>query len=339
VRADRPGAVRIEVNAQEGFNVSQPWWRFENLTVRGVCVEHQYCEHAFHVVGAATHFAAVNNSIGDFNAHFKINGENGVFPDAGLLASNTLFNSAVRDTSNPVTPIDLVAASDWVVRHNLIRDFIKGGGDHVSYGAFFKGGGRRNQFDANLVACEQQLRGASGQRVGLSLGGGGTGALYCRDKKCITEQDEGVLSNNLIMACSDDGVYLNSAARSRIVHNTLLDTGGISVRFPASSATLEANLIDGAARSRDGGVLHAQHNASTATALLYLGWHPVRSLFRASGQYDFSWADAPQRMGGLSGLSGLNSTSDAPARDLCGQVRPAAPYYGAFEQFSACRVP
>lgn len=328
VRARTPGQVRIYFNAQEGFIVIQPWWRFENLTIQGKCGEHRYCEHAFHVVGNAHHFAAVNNRISDFNAHFKINGdETDKFPDHGLIESNTLFNTSVRWTRNPVTPIDLVAASNWVVRRNVISDFVKGGGDLVSYGGFFKGGGMRNQFDQNLVVCEQLLRGAPGQRVGLSLGGGGTGKPYCRDLKCVTEQEEGVISNNLIASCSDDGFYINSAARSRIVHNTLVDTGGISVRFASSSADVEGNLVDGAVRSRDGGVLRTADNQTTATAMLYGGWHPVRSLFRDSSQFDFAWAgEAPLR----------RESASVPVRDLCNALRPATARYGAFEDFSAC---
>jgi hypothetical protein len=98
VRADRPGSVTIEFDAGEGFRVSAPYWRFENLTIRGACTQQEFCEHAFHVVGGAHHFAAVNNTILDFNAHFKINAEDGRFPDAGLIASNTLADSAPRQT-------------------------------------------------------------------------------------------------------------------------------------------------------------------------------------------------------------------------------------------------
>ncbi len=327
VRARAPGQVRIELNAQEGFIVAKPWWRFENLAITGVCPDHNWCEHAFHVVGAASHFAARNNRIGDFNAHFKINGEDGVFPDAGLIEGNTLYNSGARLTRNPVTPIDLVAANGWVVRRNLISDFIKGGGDRISYGGFFKGGGKGNLFDRNVVVCEQRLRGMPGQRVGLSLGGGGTGQPYCRDGKCITEQEDGVLSNNLIASCSDDGVYINSAARSKLLHNTLIDTGGISVRFPSSSADEQGNLVDGAVRSRDGALLRSQASAATGGAWLYLGVHPVRALFRDSAQFDFGWRGEPPRRSAGSG---------APERDLCGAPRPATPRYGAFEDFSAC---
>lgn len=324
VRAARPGSVRIEFDLQEGFRVTAPWWRFENLDIRGVCATDTYCEHAFHVVGAARHFASVNNAIADFNAHFKINGAGDDFPDDGLIEANTLFNTHVRDTANPVTPIDLVAASRWTIRANVIKDFIKGAGDGISYGAFAKGGGQANLFEGNLVWCEHELAGRRGQRVGLSFGGGGTGYAYCRDRRCITEQQGGIMRGNLIASCSDVGVYLNSAADSRIEDNTLVDTTGIDVRFASSSARLDGNLVDGPIRSRDGGLLHLGDNETASVWPSYVGRHPVRALFADPRRGDFTWSGkAPQRQGGR------------PGRDLCTGKPVRA--YGAFDDFAACR--
>lgn len=325
VRAATPGSVQVEFEQVEGFRVSAPWWRFENLAIRGVCGDDTYCEHAFHVVGDGRHFAAVNNSIADFNAHFKINGnDEGSYPDDGLIESNTLYNTHARRTANPVVPIDLVAASRWIIRSNIIKDFVKLEGNQVSYGGFAKGAGSANVFERNLVWCEDKLRGQPGQRVGLSLGGGATGPAWCRDRKCITEQQGGIIRANLIAACSDVGVYLNSAADSHVDDNTLLDTTGIDVRFATSSARLDGNLVDGPIRSRDGGLLHLGDNRTAPLWQAYAGYHPVRDLFRAPLEGNFSWRDAaPQRDGVRKGL------------DLCGTGPVRA--YGAFDDFSGCR--
>jgi hypothetical protein len=323
VRAARPGSVRIEFDQVEGFRVSAPYWRFENLTIVGVCADDSYCEHAFHVVGAGRHFASINNVITDFNAHFKINGIGTDFPDYGMIESTTLFNTRARNTANPVTPIDLVAASGWTIRSNLIKDFAKTEGNRVSYGAFAKGSGNANVFERNLVWCEDKVRGVPGQRVGLSLGGGGTGAEYCRDRKCVTEQQGSSIRSNLIAACSDVGIYLNSAADSRIEDNTLVDTVGIDVRFVTSSARLDGNLVDGPIRSRNGGVLHLGDNETASLWPSYLGYHQVRAMFRAPEQGDFSWrGKAPQRQGLRKG------------RDLCTGAPVRA--YGAFDDFASC---
>ncbi|MDB5794189.1 MAG: right-handed parallel beta-helix repeat-containing protein [Noviherbaspirillum sp.] len=326
VRAERLDTVFIELNTSEGFAVSAPYWTFENLNIRGVCKQHTYCEHAFHVVGNGSYFTARNNRITDFNAHFKINGVGMDFPDHGLIVGNTIKNESARQTGNAVTPIDLVAASHWRIRNNVISDFVKGGGDGISYGAFAKGAGQDNRFEQNVVLCEDRLRGAPGQRVGLSLGGGGTGKPFCRDKQCITEQDNSVIQSNLIAFCSDDGIYINRSATSSILHNTIIDTGGISVRFAESSADVTGNLVDGVLRTRDGGLMRMHENHETSIARLYLGLHPVRDLFvDAKGLY-LKWATEPPR----------RSHADAVPPDLCGRPRGTSPAYGAFEDFSAC---
>jgi hypothetical protein len=326
VRASQPGSVRLEIASSEGFRVSAPYWRFENLSILGACGKRDECEHAFHVVGDAHHFMAVNNLIVDFDAHFKINAENGHYPDHGLIESNTIRNESVRHTARPVTPIDMVTVSHWVIRRNLISDFVKGDGDRISYGAFAKGGGSDNLIEQNIVVCEDRLRDVPGQRIGLSLGGGGTGKTYCRDGKCITEQTGSTLRANLIASCSDDGIYLNAAARSSLLHNTLVDTGGITVRFPESSADIRGNLVDGIIRSRDGGIARQEDNLDTPAARLYLGSHPYRALFRDPSALDFQWREPAARRG----------HADQPVPDLCGGKRPIQPLYGAFEDFAAC---
>jgi hypothetical protein len=277
VQARVAGSATIAVRTAEGIAVTAPGWTFQNLDLVGACAVAGHCEHAFHVSGRASRFVARHNTLADFNAHFKINGQAGSFPDAGELFANRLLNTAERRTASPVTPIDLVAASGWRIHRNVIADFIKAGGDRISYGAFAKGAGGGNHFVDNTVVCEYRLHGRPGQRVGLSLGGGGTGGRYCRDGRCVVEQQGSVLRGNLVASCSDDGIYLNGAAASVVERNTLMDTGGITVRYAHASATVSANQVDGLIRSRDGGVIRADGNHTTAAAWLYLGRHPLRS--------------------------------------------------------------
>ncbi|TAK90355.1 MAG: right-handed parallel beta-helix repeat-containing protein [Burkholderiaceae bacterium] len=331
VRAAQPGTVELELATEEGFWVQGPYWQFENLTVRGICKEDHDCEHAFHVVGGAHHFVARNNTLIDFNAHFKINGAQGQFPDHGRIEGNRLSNEHPRRTDRSVTLIDLVAASDWVIEKNLIADFVKQRGDHTSYGVFAKGGGARNQIRSNVILCTVLLRNPAfsqdSRQVGASLGGGGSSANACRDKKCVVEQEDGVISNNLIAGCSDEGIYLNRAARSAVHHNTLLDTAGVSLRYAVTSADMRGNLIDGPLRLRDGAVLHDADNRSNWVTGQYLGLHRVRDLFADAAQLDLRWRGAPPRQA---------AASTDEAIDLCGQPRPAQPAYGAFEDFAAC---
>src|SRR5262245_48241253 len=325
VRAAALGTVRLEFALLEGFLIAAPYWRFENLSIRGVCVRHDDCEHAFHVVGAAEGIVIRNCDVRDFNAHVKINGHQKRFPDGGRIEANTFGNGAPRHTGTPVTPIDLVGASGWRIERNLIFDFVKDGDDYTSYGAFAKGGGDDNAFRANIVLCEHRLRGTRGRRVGLSFGGGGTDPAACRDERCLVEHDRGLLEDNLIVSCSDDGVYLNRASRTRLLHNTLIDTAGIAARYPETTGDAVGNLVDGPLRIRDGATLEDRDNRTTALALLYVGWHPVRRLFADVETLDLRWADAaPTRR------------ADLGHPDLCGNVRAAAPAYGAFDDFLPC---
>jgi parallel beta-helix repeat protein len=159
------------------------------------------------------------------------------------------------------------------------------------------------------------------------LGGGGTEKQFCRDKRCITEQDNGIIQSNLIASCSDDGIYINRSAASKVLHNSLIDTGGISVRFAESSADVHGNLVDGAIRNRDGGVLRAGDNYETGMVRLYLGLHPVRDLYVSAGTLNFMWYDSPPR---------IQSTGGPAPLDLCGTPRPPHQVYGAFEDFFLC---
>ncbi len=327
LRARLSDTVFIDFATRQGFLVSAPDWRVENLTIRGACASHADCEHAFHVVGAAVRFAAINNTVTDFNAHFKVNGEQGRFPDDGLLEANTLSNAGARHTDGAVTLIDMVAVSGWTIRRNLIRDFVKAGGDGISYGAFAKGGGAGNVFEQNVVVCEARLRGLAGQRIGLSLGGGGSASQYCRDQKCVTEQDQGVIQSNLVASCSDAGIYLNGAARSRVLHNTLLDTGGIEARFASTTGDVEGNLVDGRIAVRAGAAVRLRENRSTGAAALFVGLHPVRRLFDTAGVAALAWRAAPPRR-----------TAPTPALpDLCGLARPPLAALGAFEDLARCQ--
>ncbi len=326
IRAAQLGSVKLAFSLSEGLLVSAPYWVVENLQINGVCKVQSNCEHAIHVVQNAHHFVARNNIIINFNAHIKINKVGDQVPDDGLIEHNSISNTEARHTENSVTPIDLVAASRWRIKYNLITDFVKDGSDRISYGAFAKGGGSDNRIENNVVICEKSLRGQPGQRVGLSFGGGGTGKAYCLDHRCITEQDRGVIASNLVLACSDDGIYLNKAAASRVLNNTLIDTGGIEVRFPESTADVDGNLVDGKIRARDGGLLRERDNMDTGMLSLFLGYHPVRNLFNHPTAMDFSWHQKPAEM----------SNNTAASQDLCGVNRHAKSIIGAFDDFRPC---
>lgn len=256
VRAGSLGDATIEFDAVEGFKVMAPHWTFENLEIRGVCESDSTCEHAFHIVGDADFTTIRDNRLVNFNAHIKANGvgEPRVFPDDAVVERNEFFAEAPRQTSNPVTPIDVVGGRRWLVRSNFIHDFAKAQGNQISYAAFLKGNSRDGVFERNLVACEYLHSGFV--RLGLSFGGGGTSPnAICEDGTCTPEHQGGVMRNNLIVNCPRDvGIYINKGQDVRLLHNTLYNTTGIDVRFDASSAQVSNNLLQGRIRERNGGV-------------------------------------------------------------------------------------
>jgi hypothetical protein len=328
VRADRLGEVIIETNMPEPFNVSAPYWHFENLVMIGGCGDASTCEHAFHIVGHADHTELRNNRFQDYNAQIKINGENGVFPDDGLIEGNTLIDTFARDTPNPITPIDMVGASNWRIRNNVIADFARASGGAPTYGAFAKGAGEGNVFERNAVVCEWHLHPGAGERIGLSLGGGGTGIDYTRDKGHTgLEQLGGIIRDNLIDSCSSDGIYLNKAARSVVEYNTLIDTAGIDVRFVESSATIADNMVDGAIRRRDGATMELLDNDAARLLGLFVDWHPQRAWFRDPADLDLTWRQIPD--------PALDPTTRP---DLCGVPRTALAPIGAFANYAACEA-
>ncbi|WP_404379882.1 hypothetical protein [Caenispirillum salinarum] len=254
VRAESLGAVTLNLDMMEGFHVRAPFWVFENLDIRGTCDNSGRCEHAFHVVGKARGTIIRNTRMVDFNSPLKVNGLRGAYPDAGLVEFSTFAATDRRRTDSPVSFVDIVGASDWTVRHSLIADMAKGGGDRISYAGFMKGGGARGVFDANLVICSMAVPVKGETRVGLSFGGGGSAGGDCRGGACDgVEHAEGRMTNNIVMHCPDVGIYLNKATGTEVAHNTLYNTLGIDVRYPQSTARLRNNVIAGRVHEREGG--------------------------------------------------------------------------------------
>ncbi|TQV76200.1 NosD domain-containing protein [Denitrobaculum tricleocarpae] len=311
VRAAELGSVQLNFSLLEGFHVTAPFWIFENLMIDGVCETDARCEHAFHIVGGAVGTIVRNNWVTNFNAAIKVNGTGNQFPDDGLVASNAFFNDRPRQTSNPVTVLDIVAASNWVVRKNIISDFAKAEGDRISYGAFFKGAGENNVFEQNLVQCQQRHYG--GTRIGFSFGGGGTTRSVCRDGACPIEHRNGIVRNNIIMNCPNDvGIYVNKSAKTLIHNNALINTRGIDIRFPESDAVIVNNILDGRILARDDANQLAKNNLQSAVEAAFLQ------------KISFSFYADPQngdfRLVNADGISGFGVPLANGGLDLCDQA-------------------
>ncbi len=278
VRAVQPRSVLIRFDGgggiAEGFRVVATGWRFEGLDIEGACAVDTNCEHAFHLAGDADGTVIRDNRVRDFNAQIKSNGaapNATAYPDDVLIERNVFYDSRARNTANPVAKIDVVGGRRWVVRANAIYDYQKLGGDTVSYAAFLKGNSRDGLFERNLVVCTRNFSG--GVRLGLSFGGGGSSPnSICEEGSCTPEHQNGVMRNNLILACNDVGIYLNKAGATRIEHNTLYATTGIDVRYPESTATVRNNLVSGGIRDRNLGSSAREGNIIGISDATYSTW-------------------------------------------------------------------
>ncbi len=271
--AARLGDVTININAVEGFQIAAPYWIFEKLLVRGICPGDESCEHAFHVVGDGRHVVIRQNDVRNFNAHVKANFDiqSDLSPNDGIIEGNRFSNDAPRRTTTPVTPLDLDVVSRWQVVGNVISDFAKADGNHVSYAAFMKATGKHGLFAHNLVACEWLHTG--GDRVGLSYGGGGSRPDFlCKKHDCTYHHEDSVMRENIIMHCPNDvGIFINDSRNILVENNILYRTVGIDVRFPGASATLRGNRLDGRIRSRDGGKIRTENNKTSGIRAPFLG--------------------------------------------------------------------
>jgi MYXO-CTERM domain-containing protein len=322
VRSATPLGAKLTFDTLEGIVVEGPFWRFEGLDIQGVCASDSDCEHAFHVVGQATDVVLRGNRLVDFNAQLKVNTSLPAkdTPHRGLVEGNDIHDTHGRQTSNPVTKLNIDTGDDWVVRANSIHDYFKDGGDGVSYGIFLKGGGQRGLVERNLVLCERDLPG--GTRIGLSFGGGGTGAQYCSPAfdagvPCSIEHQDGVMRNNIIAHCSDVGIYLNRSKNTKVLNNTLVDTSGIDFRFETTSGVADGNVFAGKIHDRDGGTHTAGVNLAEVSSFA-------------------DWYLAPEigdlrKKGDLSSLLGKASASPDVPDDYCARARSGMRDLGALQ--------
>lgn len=321
MRTTNPGEALIELDTVEGFHITQPYWIIENLSIRGVCQIDSRCEHAIHVVGRARGVVIRNNRLEDFNAHIKVNGSAGHWPDHGLVQFNTLTNQRPRKTSAPVTPFDLVGASGWQVADNVITNFVKANGNQVSYGVFMKGAGAKGRIERNLIVCTPSQISQPGNRVGLSWGGGGSDAKSCRDKTCAMEHANGLAANNVIAHCNDAGVDVNHSQQITIMHNTLINTAGVLVRGKSEDVDLYGNLIEGRIRLDDAVAVTQAMNTMTALSMILVD--PDRLQLDRNASMPFDTPLHPQ-----------------VTTDFCNRPRPASTWAGAIgHPVAACTTP
>ena len=275
MRAGKRGTVFLKATGEVALDVQASYWKFEDLDIEGICTNHSWCEHAFHISGLSLGTILRRNVMHGYNAMIKGNGRpinrDGrkvqVFPSDVLIENNIFYNREPRKTQKPVNFINLDGGKRWIIRGNLIADFAKVWGQSaVAFGGYTKGMARDSLFERNLVICELMHHG--GIRVGLSFGGGGTGMAYRDDPIGDIENLNGTMRNNIIINCPNDvGIYVNKGAGTKIYNNTMYNTFGIDVRFVESDALIVNNIIGGGVRERDEGKATLENNLVAGTTV------------------------------------------------------------------------
>ena len=131
----------------------------------------------------------------------------------------------------------------------------------------------------------------------------------CEDGTCTPEHQNGIMRNNIIVNCpADVGIYLNAATNSRIQHNTLYNTTGIDVRYPASTADFRNNLVDGDIDDREGGTFSSVGDLTGVPLANFAAW------FQAPALADFDLLDG-------SAIVDLGASAPLVTDDFCANLR------------------
>ncbi len=331
IMAENVGRATLELDSVEGFVINSPFWHIIGLNMVGVCQRQAKCEHAIHVIGNGHHFYAAHNQFIDFNAAIKVNQFKGKYPDHGIIERNHFYFTKPRNVANSVTPINMDHGNNWRLNHNIIRDFVKIGGNRISYGAFFKGGVVGGEISNNLVICQSGDQASHSTMVGLSLGGGGMKKAHRRMQSDYETKDVHI-KNNIVLHCNDVGLYVNKGANSVIYNNTFYNTYGLDLRFRQSSGWVFNNLLNGQIRHRDGASGELQNNQVIALNY-WSGNNSMQAFYQAPsiGNMQISKpAQLPKQ---------ISSPLSRREYDFCSNPIEGKGHIGAIEPNSHCFYP
>lgn len=252
-----PADVIVEGQGQDNQNVQMvfnldnaPQWTFRDLTVRNSYY------HGFKFDHASTDCALINVVMRD-HGESGVKGTSdptaGTYPDRLLIDSCDIgFTQSSGGTRSVVEGVDGVGVNDWIIRNSRFVNVQKGG--NPAYAIFTKGNSSNTIIEGNRFEnCF----------IGASFGGGGTGAAYFRDNDQSYEHRNGIIRNNIIMRCTDAGIYINKGVNCRIYNNTLFECElTIQLRFQQSTGDVRNNLVLRAASNPNEPVLRLRDGAT-----------------------------------------------------------------------------
>lgn len=232
------GYARLIMTGQIAFRVRNRFWEFRGIHFAG---DFKSTE--------ATVFLDGPQGCGDL--HFvdcKISGSNTHGMKAAKLREKPVDNILVEHTElfdTGETGFDLPAGDNWILRRNYVHDYGRNGG--VTYGIFFKGGGKNGIIEGNIVDGKSK-----GTTLGISFGGGLMGKQWLPllpDGKFAPEHDGGIARNNIVINATDAAFHANNAANCRYYNNLTWNASTFQMQgsYP-KNPVLVNNLIAGNVR-------------------------------------------------------------------------------------------
>lgn len=209
------------------------------------------------------------------------------YPGAGNTSAGGMLN---------INGPDYVTA-----RGNYIHDFK---GDAL-YCMFVKAGGRYPLFENNIIHdCI----------VGISFGGGRTGAEYRR--RDTVEALDGICRNNVLVDMDDAGLHCNFAKDCKFINNTCINMWGIQNQYSTNIAATNNILMGGSFR---GTFVQTTNYVNAYNAAWF--WDPAARNYRIKST--------------ATGLVG-QGTADVDCQvDFLGKWRSSPPCIGAYEVYSS----
>lgn len=248
------GGGQDDESVQMIFNLdNSPNWTFADLTTQksyyhGFKFDHASTDCLLHNIVMRDHGESGVKGTSDPVA--------GTYPDRLTVEYCDIgFSRPSGGTRSVVEGVDGVGVNDWTIAFNRFVNIQKGGSP--AYAIFTKGNSSRTLIEGNRFEnCF----------IAASFGGGGTGAQFFRDNDQSYEHRGGIIRNNLMIRCTDAGVYINKGVDCKIYNNTLFECGlTIQLRYPESKGWVRNNLVklspqntgEPTFRLRDGASLHA----------------------------------------------------------------------------------
>lgn len=325
IKSKRRNKAKLSFSSQEGLVINHEWWEVDGLWISG-CLNG--CAAGVHVKPGAHNFLLTRSTLTDWSQHVKgsrTKDTDGAVNDAKII-NNEFYNTMLRDQNGGSTPIDIVGGRRWYIARNYVHDY--GGDPNGDYGIFLKGVTYDGMIEQNLVVGSTSPAFAKGAIVGISFGGGGTGAQFVPNGDISCEDYNSVARNNIILNTTDAGLHTKRACGSKFYHNMVYKAGiGLQIQIDGAKdpVLIQHNLL--------GGRITGKNNRTEIDNWVQVTDQDFAKVFTDPAKYDFSLKPAAADL--LFKVDTLNAVSN----DYCDVNRANKTSYGAIATMDArCKV-